>query len=127
MCRGNREQGARQQRMGQLLFGLLMIAVGAVCWNDPEPGWTLELDLFLRFWPALLIVSGLPQLVFPRNDGDQAWGLFVVGAGGALLLQKLGVVVWTFGQIWPVLLILVGVLLLLKSLRAADVASGETR
>ena len=61
--------------------------------------------------------AGLPALLAPKDGGDQLMGLAIAGAGVLLQLQRLQIVPWTFGQTWPVLLILGGFLIVTQALR----------
>ncbi|HVQ29302.1 MAG TPA: discoidin domain-containing protein [Vicinamibacteria bacterium] len=77
-------------------------------------------NLWALYWPVLLIVSGLPALIAPKDPGDQVIGLLAVGAGVLLELQELRVVAWTFAQSWPTLLIVAGITLVVQAWRTAD-------
>jgi hypothetical protein len=76
--------------------------------------------LWLRFWPLLLVASGLPLLLAPRNDANQVVGMVLTALGTFLQLQGLGLVPWGFRQTSSGVLIVVGVVILLQSLRRSD-------
>jgi hypothetical protein len=82
---------------------------------------------WLLYWPLLLVGAGLPALLAPKDAGDQLVGLFIAGAGVLFQLQRLQLVHWTFGQTWPVLLILGGFLLVTQALRQMESGSGDSR
>jgi hypothetical protein len=73
--------------------------------------------LWFRFWPLVLVASGLPLLLVPRNDANQVFGIVLTAAGAFLQLQNLGIVPWGFRQTAAVVLVVVGVVILLQSLR----------
>jgi hypothetical protein len=73
--------------------------------------------LWFRFWPLLLVASGLPLLLVPRNDSNQVFGIVMTAAGAFLQLQNLGIVPWGFRQTSAVVLVVVGVVILLQSQR----------
>jgi len=95
---------------GSIFGPLLLIALGIVFLLNnigalPGDAW----DIFLRFWPLLLIVAGLDNLY--RREGIVATFL-LVGLGSIFLaanLGWLGVDVWRMViRLWPVLLIAIG-------------------
>jgi hypothetical protein len=73
--------------------------------------------LWFRFWPLLLVASGLPLLIAPRNDANQVFGLVLTAAGGLVQLQNLGLFPWGFRQTAAVVLVVVGLVILLQSQR----------
>jgi F5/8 type C domain-containing protein/cell wall-active antibiotic response 4TMS protein YvqF len=72
------------------------------------------------FWPVLMVGAGLPLLLAPRDDSNQLLGLVLTAVGTFFQLQHLGVVTWGFREVSSVLLIVVGVLVLLQSLRGSS-------
>jgi len=76
--------------------------------------------LWFRFWPLLLVASGLPLLLVPRNDANQVFGLVLTTMGTFVQLQNLGIVPWGVRQTAAVVLILVGVVILLQSQRRGE-------
>jgi hypothetical protein len=72
--------------------------------------------LWLRFWPLLLVATGLPLLLAPRDDTSQVIGMALAAGGTFLQLQGLGIVPGGFRQTSSVILILAGVVILLQSL-----------
>ncbi|HEY6547962.1 MAG TPA: discoidin domain-containing protein, partial [Vicinamibacteria bacterium] len=81
--------------------------------SSAEGGWFL-------YWPLLMIASGLPALIAPKDGGDQVVGLLLAGTGVLFQLQMLEIVRWTFGQAWPILLIVAGFLLVTQALRQME-------
>jgi NedA-like, galactose-binding domain/LiaF transmembrane domain len=76
--------------------------------------------LWLRFWPLLLVASGLPLFLAPRDDAGQVVGIVLAATGTLLQLQSLGVVPWGFRQIASAVLIMVGLVILLQSQRRRE-------
>ena len=93
-------------------FGpILLITIGLVFLGKnlgifPGDGW----ETIWRLWPLLLIVGGLDDLF--RREGV-AWPILMIGAGTVLLYNYFGpqaMISWTkIFQLWPVLLIAVGI------------------
>lgn len=80
---------------------------------------------WLRFWPLLLVASGLPLLLAPRDDANLVFGIVLTGLGAILQLQRLGLVPWGFRETASALLIVIGLVILLQS-RRRDPADGDT-
>jgi hypothetical protein len=76
--------------------------------------------LWFRFWPLVLVASGLPLLLAPRNDANQVFGLVMTAMGAFLQLQNLALVPWGVRQTSAMVLILVGVVVLLQSQRRSE-------
>ena len=105
---------ATSARSSRVLLGLGFLAVGVLFlvenftdWEIPWQGW----------WPAILIVIGLWNIVRSR-----AWfgGLVLTALGVFFLLDTQDVWDYTIGDIWrfwPVVLILIGVKMLMKRRR----------
>jgi hypothetical protein len=92
----------------QLVFGLLFVVLGVLLLAD-QAGLLSTWQIAADWWPTVIVVAGLAQLVtWPRNVVGAVL-LFLVG--GMLLLWTLDVVE-TVALVWPVLLIGLGLWLL---------------
>ncbi|HKC13364.1 MAG TPA: discoidin domain-containing protein, partial [Vicinamibacteria bacterium] len=76
--------------------------------------------LWLRFWPLLVVASGLPLLLAPRDDTTQVVGMVLTAGGAFLQLQGLALVSWGVQQALSIVLMVVGVVILLQSLRRRE-------
>jgi hypothetical protein len=76
--------------------------------------------LWLRFWPLLLVASGLPLLLAPRDDANQVVGIALTAVGTLLQLQGLGLLPWGLRATAAVVLIAIGVVILLQSQRRTE-------
>jgi hypothetical protein len=81
--------------------------------------------LWLRFWPLLLVASGLPLVLAPRDDSNQVLGMVLTAAGAFLQLQGLGLVTWGVRETASLVLIGAGVVILLQSQRRAERPGGD--
>ncbi len=99
---------------GTLIAGLLAIAIGTVLLLD-RMGLVYAHDVF-RFWPVLLIAAGVAGMLRPDTPGKVAWSGIVALFGLVLLLHELGYLHFTWREIWPVFLIVAGILLLWEAL-----------
>ncbi|MDM7926895.1 MAG: LiaF-related protein [bacterium] len=89
---------------GFILIGLLLLM--------PHIGFDWSLDLW-DFWPCLLILQGIS--VLGRSGGRRADGWLWIGFGVLFMGSTLGFYRMDIDFIWPLLIIAVGVMLLLRS------------
>ncbi len=99
-----------------LITGVLAIVIGGLVLLDHAG--ILHVGNIWRFWPLILIIFGLNG--FLQKDakcrrGSTIGAGFMVIWGGILLLANFGVLRWT--QLWPIALILIGLLLVWESYR----------
>jgi hypothetical protein len=89
---------------GLILVGLLLLM--------PYIGFDWSLDLW-DFWPCIFILHGLSLL--GRSEGRRADGWIWIFFGGLLLGSNLGLYRLHIGFVWPLLVIALGLMLLLRS------------
>src|SRR5215471_2107199 len=75
----------------------------------------LDVDRVLRFWPVLLVALGLFKLVESGDDYAHSSGIFWVVIGGLFLMGNMGILRVAFRDLWPVVLIGIGALMLWRS------------
>jgi len=106
-----------------LMFGLMIIFIGVVFTLD-----NLELVRagdYLRYWPAGLIVIGLAKLAQVRGGhGNPIGGVIFIAVGSWMLLDKLDVVPYSALDVWPMLLVFVGGMIVWQGLRGRQHRSG---
>lgn len=117
----------KKPKIRRSYFGpILLIAIGLVFLAQnlgifPGEGW----DTILKLWPVLLIVAGVDDLI--RREGI-AWPILLIGAGTFLLLNNFGPQAWISWtqiiQLWPILLIAVGIDLMFKGASGWNTAVG---
>lgn len=81
-----------------------------------------SVSLWPIYWPLLLVASGLPALLAPKDGGDQVLGLVLASVGTFLQVRALDLVSWGFREALPVLLVMAGLLLMIQSLRKSGAA-----
>jgi len=96
-----------------LFSGLVFVTVGAVFLLGNMG--ILDVDRIIRFWPVILIAAGLFKIVESGEDYAQSGGIFWVVVGGLFLLGNLGILRVAFRDLWPVVLIGIGALMLWRS------------
>jgi len=105
---------------GGAIVGLVIIAVGTILLLDRMG--IINGREALGYWPLALLAFGLFRLIAPR--GSRTWGLLLTIAGALLSLGPLGLVQFRFQDLWPVLLIAVGVVMLWGSIQGRRAVGG---
>ena len=114
-------------RSGRPLAGLVLLVVGLAFLLD-------NLDLveswsILRFWPVILLGAGIKHLVDARHRGSTFTGVLLVAAGALLLLDALELIDASLGDLWPLILVAIGLRLLLGAVSnragASEVSESE--
>ena len=95
-----------------LVIGVLIVLLGFVLLLD-QLGFVEAGKVFL-FWPLILIYFGLRKLLGDQNSVGRFWGGFLTLLGISFQLEELGFNYIRIATIWPVFLICVGVLLILR-------------
>ena len=98
----------------QLWLGLALVLAGAVFLLDNLH--FLEIRRILPFWPVLLMALGAARLLTaaPGNRHEQVLGGVLLGVGGFLLLRRLGWLHLEWRDLWPLVLIGLGVLVMTR-------------
>ena len=100
----------------QLIFGLLILVVGIIFTLDNLD--VLEAERYLAFWPAGLIIIGASKVWHARTShGSYLGGMLFLAAGTWMLLRRLGVVDVHILSLWPLLLVVGGILVVWQSIR----------
>lgn len=108
----------------RLILGIIVMALGTL--------WTLDnLDLIssgpiLRWWPVLLIGLGLAKLFGISAHKNQAAGAVFILAGSWLLAGGLGVGWVDLSLLWPMVLVVIGVSLVIRSYRSQQAGGPST-
>ncbi len=99
-----------------LILGLLIIVAGVLFTLDNLE--VVEADKYLRYWPVGLIAIGLVKLFgVKEGHGRPLGGVLFVIAGGWLLLDNLNLIDVRLFELWPVLLIAAGSVMVWHGLR----------
>jgi Cell wall-active antibiotics response 4TMS YvqF/Domain of unknown function (DUF5668) len=94
------------------VVGVIILLLGVILLLD-QLGFADARKIFL-FWPLILIYFGVNKLVTCDDMVGRFWGGFLALLGLSFQLEELGLSRIHFGTIWPVFLICVGVLLVLR-------------
>lgn len=90
-----------------LLWGALLVLGGVALLLDHMG--LISIDRLWRFWPLLLVGVGILNVMRREN---RLWGILLMTGGVLLQLNELGIAHFRWNDIWPVLLIAAGLMLM---------------
>lgn len=96
-----------------LVIGLFLVGLGTLFLLD-RLGVMDASDLF-SYWPAALLAIGVGMVI--RGGRHLLGGFVMVTMGGVFLAQRLGLIEMGMRQLWPVLLIAMGIFVIVSSVR----------
>jgi hypothetical protein len=111
-----------RRAFGQVVIGLLVVAMGVLFLLD-NLGY-VGFRHALSFWPVAFMVAGAGMMVSQEERNGHVTGLILVVLGLVLLLRHMGLVDISWNMIWPVLLIVVGGLILFRTMGGGRVHVG---
>lgn len=91
----------------RIVIGLLIIAAGILLLLK-SLGIGTDYNVG-DFWPVILIVIGLGKILQPKEYRQLYWGLVITAIGTLFLLNNLAYIHFWFDDLWPILLILLGI------------------
>ena len=86
----------------QALFGLIVITVGILFTLDNLN--LIDATEYLQYWPAGLVAVGLLKLWQVRAGQGVVGGLFLVGLGSWMLLERIVAIRIRIHDVWPLFL-----------------------
>jgi len=96
----------------RMVPAIVLIAVGAIfLLNNLHIVYAHEI---FRYWPAILIAVGMVKLVDSSDNGGRAIGGVLIGLGAFFLARSLGYIDIGLGELWPLILIAFGLLMLFE-------------
>ena len=99
-------------RHTSMVPAIVLIAVGAIFFLNNLHIFILH-DIW-RYWPAILVAVGLIKLVDSPDHRGRTGGAILITIGGIFLLPNLGIWDISYGDLWPLILIGLGVVLLVQ-------------
>jgi predicted membrane protein len=93
--------------LGIIIIGVLFL-LGNMDIIDPHE--------YLRLWPAILIVVGIAYLIQCQHGSGRVWGIILTFVGTAMLLDRLYFLHFSLWDYWPLILIFLGMMMIVKSL-----------
>jgi len=95
------------------IIGLFIIIAGVI-YLLRNFGIDLGLNIW-EWWPLILILIGLGQVLQPQESRQVAAGGFLIFLGAAFLVNNLDIIDFDFRIIWPLILIFIGYSILRKN------------
>ena len=94
----------------RMIFGLVIVAVGAIALLA-NFGYDVDINLF-DYWPLILVLIGLSRIFQPPEYRNLLFGVIFTAVGVLFLLDNFGFVCFGFDELWPFVLILIGIAIL---------------
>jgi predicted membrane protein len=94
----------------RLIIGLVIIVVGVIALLM-NLGYNVDIDLW-DYWPLILIFIGLSRIFQPPEYRNLWFGLIFTLVGILFLLDNFYLIRFGFRELWPFVLILVGIAIL---------------
>lgn len=114
------DRSRRRPPTAGVVFAVLIIAAGVVLFLD-----NLGIYHFYniwRLWPVALILLGVSKMFESQGVRGRLWAGLVTAAGVLFLLDNLGIWQLSWGLIWPLALVGIGVSMLLHAMERKDLA-----
>jgi len=105
------ERNRRFSLSGQAIMGGAAVLIGVLLLLDNLD--VLDARLYLRFWPLILIAIGALRIANSGYRGGRFVGLVLVLIGGVLLIRELGFTYIGFQELWPLILVVLGISMLM--------------
>jgi len=107
---------------GQLIAGLVLAALGVLFTLDNLH--IVHAREILRYWPAVLLVIGISQILQARSVAGMIGGSIWILFGGVLLGERLNMISNAI-RYWPLFLVGVGVYVVWQSFHRREVQPGD--
>lgn len=115
------ETSERKDTRGRLVLAVILVVAGILLLADNFNLLDFNFTYIFLSWPMLLIVLGIINISKPNHTN---LGIILICVGGFFIIPRIVPVSVDFGQIfWPLILVGIGVLILLKK----RPGSGEPR
>src|SRR5262245_14902148 len=100
---------------GRVIFGLILCVLGVLWTLDSLD--ILESEPILDWWPVVLVLFGLSRLLGIGGHRHTAMGMIFTVGGALLLMGRIGDLQIGVVDLWPLVLLGVGAMLVWNSLR----------
>jgi len=91
----------------RIVVGILILLAGVLLLLDKmDIGVNVDIG---DFWPVIIIVIGVGKILQPKENRQLYWGIVITAVGTLFLLNNLGYIHFWFNELWPILLILLGI------------------
>jgi len=101
------ENKKHRHNIFRIVLALVFVAFGLVALGNNLGWWDID-DLFLEWWPMILVLIGLVTIFAP--GGSWGGGIFLIFLGVIFLLHSHGI--YDISElIWPAMLMMVGIMI----------------
>jgi len=115
------EKKRHRHNLFRVVLALVFVAFGLVALGNNLGWWNID-DLFLDWWPMILVLIGLVTIFAP--GGSWGGGIFLIFLGVIFLLHSHGI--YDISKlIWPALLMMVGVMIWPRRKHSGDCKDGK--
>lgn len=101
------KKGPRKNNIFRIILALVFVGFGLIALGNNLNWWNID-DLFLLWWPLIIILIGLVTVFSP--GGSWGGGIFLIFLGVLFLLQTHGICDIE-DLFWPAILIMIGVII----------------
>jgi predicted membrane protein len=98
----------------RVALGLVVIAVGVLFTLDKLG--SVDAGEFWEYWPVLLIAVGIGRVAQPRGTQGRGFGVVLMVLGTWFLLSNLDLIHYSFGDVWPILVVLLGIMMVWRAI-----------
>ncbi len=110
-------ENRRQNNQGSLIGGIILIAMGSMFLLDRMNLFNFD---FGDWWPMFLIIPGIVMALDP-NRKNKNGAFFMIAFGLIFQVAELNLFRWwRWRNLWPVMMIVIGVWMLLQHLSARE-------
>lgn len=109
-----RSRRAERGMTSQVLMGLLVIAIGLLFLLDNLD--IIEIHDALAFWPLVFIFAGVAKLLDTSTPNGYLVGLAGIGVGTVMVLNRLGIIDFSWRMAWPLALIGAGAFVVYRAM-----------
>jgi predicted membrane protein len=106
----------------QFIIGLLILGLG-VLYMLQSFGVLYARDI-TTYWPALIVIYGVSRIIQGDTAPQKVWGAFWAFVGTIWVLDKMDIIYFDFIDLWPLILVALGVSLIWGTSHRLRVAPG---
>jgi predicted membrane protein len=103
------------RQRGRVVIGAFIIVIGLFALLDNLH--VFDSRLVQPFWPLVLVALGALRLAHDRRQRQPLFGVALMVIGAGLVLRNLGLLDFDMRDLWPVVLILVGLSVITRGFR----------
>lgn len=118
---GRSKRRACRSGGGGLVVGGIIVVVGLMLLLD-NMGILRAHDMW-RYWPLALVAVGLSRILESHRPAALVWGGMLAAVGVLLFLDNLGILLFDFHMLWPLIIIAFGVSMFVRAMDRGRLAA----